>query len=175
LPATQAVVLTTDLATAMIDLGLLLLILVANAAPVLAKDLLGPRWCRPVDLGRNLPDGRRLLGDACTYRGWVAAVLATTLAAALLGLSPGLGAGVATLAMAGDAASCFVKRRLGLAPGTMALGLDQIPESLLPLLWVRERFGLGWGEILGLVAAFFVVELLLSRLAYRWRLREHPY
>jgi hypothetical protein len=159
----------------MIDLQLLALILIANAAPVLAKDLLGPRWRRPVDLGRVLPDGHRLLGDSCTYRGWITSLLLTTLAAPLLGLPLGIGAGVSALAMAGDAASCFVKRRLGLAPGTMALGLDQVPESLLPLLWVRERFALGWGDILGLVAAFFVAELVLSRLAYRWRLREHPY
>jgi hypothetical protein len=159
----------------MIDLQLLALILIANAAPVLAKDLLGPRWCQPVDLGRDLPDGRRLLGDACTYRGLVASLLLTTLAAPLLGLPLRIGAGISALAMAGDALSCFIKRRLGLARGTMALGLDQIPESLLPLLWLRERFGLGWGEILALVAAFFVAELLLSRLAYRLRLRERPY
>jgi CDP-2,3-bis-(O-geranylgeranyl)-sn-glycerol synthase len=159
----------------MIHLQLTLLLLVANGAPVLAKRLLGRRWAWPVDLGLSLADGRRVLGDSCTFRGWIAAAAATALAAGLLGLSPAFGAALGLLAMAGDAASGFLKRRMGLAPGAMALGLDQIPESLLPLLWARQRLDLGWWDLLALVAAFCVLELLLSRLAYRWGLRDRPY
>jgi CDP-2,3-bis-(O-geranylgeranyl)-sn-glycerol synthase len=159
----------------MIHLQLTLLLLVANGAPVLAKRLLGARGAWPVDLGLSLPDGRRVLGDSCTFRGWAAAALAAGAAAAVMGLPVLLGVEIGLLAMAGDAASGFAKRRMGLAPGTMALGLDQIPESLLPLLRVRERFALGWLDVLVLVAVFFVAELVLSRLAYRWGLRDRPY
>jgi len=153
----------------------LLLLLVANAAPVLTYDLLKGRAAWPADMGCRLPDGRRLLGDSCTYRGWAASVMATGLLAWALGLSLGLGIEIAVLAMAGDALSSFIKRRIGLAPGAMALGLDQIPESLLPLLAVREDFGLGWLEVAALTAIFLVAELALSRLAYRFGLRKRPY
>ena len=36
--------------------------------------------------------------------------------------------------MTGDLFSSFIKRRFGSAPSSQALGLDQIPESLLPLV-----------------------------------------
>ena len=43
-----------------------------------------------------------------------------------------LGALVAASAMAGDCLSSFIKRRFGLEPSRMTLGLDQVPESLFP-------------------------------------------
>ena len=43
-----------------------------------------------------------------------------------------LGALVAASAMAGDCLSSFIKRRFGLEPSEMTLGLDQVPESLFP-------------------------------------------
>ena len=77
--------------------------------------------------------------------------------------------------MLGDAVSSFLKRRIGLDSGAMAVGLDQIPESLLPLLMVREHFGLTWRKIALLVLVFILIELLASRLLYRWHLRKTPY
>jgi hypothetical protein len=44
---------------------------------------------------------------------------------------------VAATAMIGDLFSSFAKRRMKLAPGSTALGLDQIPESLLPVIACR--------------------------------------
>src|SRR5262245_45390103 len=38
------------------------------------------------------------------------------------------------MAMTGDLISSFVKRRMGLAPSDRVTGVDQIPESVLPLL-----------------------------------------
>lgn len=156
-------------------LQLTLLLLVANGAPVLAKDLLGERWNWPVDLGLHLPDGQRLFGSSCTWRGWVASLSSTAVTAWVFDLGVPDGLAIGALAMAGDMFSGFVKRRLGMAPGSMALGLDQIPESLLPLLWLRQAFSLGWGDVAALTLIFLVLELLLSRLLYRLQLRTHPY
>jgi len=75
----------------------------------------------------------------------------------------------------GDAAASFVKRRLAIAPGGMAIGLDQLPESLLPLAIIGPTQGLSWLVIFGLGAAFVVFELVVSRLLYRLHLRNHPY
>jgi CDP-2,3-bis-(O-geranylgeranyl)-sn-glycerol synthase len=159
----------------MLEIKLLFLLVVANGAPVVATDILRERWALPADGGLRLPDGRRLLGDSCTLRGWIAALGATVPAAMLLGIPAMAGVVMALLAMGGDALSSFVKRRLGLAPGAMALGLDQVPESLFPLLGVRVRFGLDYTDIALLVVGFFVLDLLLSQLLDRIRIRKHPY
>jgi CDP-archaeol synthase len=102
-------------------------------------------------------------------------LLATTLGAPLIGLSPGIGTSVAATAMAGDLFSSFLKRRLSLAPSSQAIGLDQIPESLLPLLACRTALSLSAVEITLVVAVFFAGELVLSRLLYKVHLRDEPY
>ncbi len=159
----------------MTELHLLLLILVANGAPVLATRLFGAYGARALDGGRRLPDGRPLFGSSKTWRGLLAALACTVVVAWMLGFAPRLGFAVGAGAMLGDLGSSFVKRRLGLASSSRALGLDQIPESLLPLLAVREALGLDATAIAALVAAFVALELLLSRLLYRLHIRKQPY
>lgn len=154
---------------------MLFLLLVANGAPVIGANLLGNRAAWPLDMALALPDGRRLLGPSKTWRGIALALIATPIMAWLIGLAPGTGVMIGLFAMLGDAASSFVKRRLGLAPSSMALGMDQIPESLLPLWTVKSRYGLDWPTVLVLTGAFLVLELLLSWILYQFNLRKQPY
>jgi len=154
---------------------LLLLLIAANGAPILLDKVLGRRGDWPLDGGRVLADGRRLFGASATFRGVTGAVLAAGSIAALLGHSPSVGALIGLLSMVGDAVSCFVKRRLGLEPGERATGLDQVPESLLPLLAVAGPYDLGATEIGGLVLAFTVFDIVVSRLLFRLRLRKRPH
>ncbi len=154
---------------------LIILIAVANGAPVLAKKALGTRFDRPLDGGTVLGDGRPLFGPAKTIRGVALSLLATPLAAALMGLPWEVGALVGAAAVTGDLFSSFVKRRLGLASSSMAIGLDQIPESLLPLLASRIVLPIGWLDVIAGVTIFFVGELVLSRILFKLRLRDEPY
>ena len=158
-------------------LGVRLLVLLGaiNAAPIVAKRLLGARWAWPLDGGLHFVDGRRLLGSSKTVRGLVAAVAAGALGSVLLGLPAGAGATVGAAAMAGDALSSFVKRRLGVAPSGRATGLDQVPEALLPLVVVRDVLGLDWLHVVVVTAAFFALEIPLARWAHRLGLRDQPY
>ena len=126
----------------LIDFQLLLLIIVANGAPILGTAILGNCGDWPVDGGRLWSDSRPLLGASKTWRGVLLAVTATIVMAVLLDLPARIGLQIGAFAVLGDFLSSFSKRRLGLAPSSMALGLDQIPESLLPLLSVQEEFGL---------------------------------
>jgi CDP-2,3-bis-(O-geranylgeranyl)-sn-glycerol synthase len=158
-----------------LGLRLLLLLGVANGSPIIAKRLLGEQWGTPLDGGLRFVDGRPLLGPGKTIRGVTAAVIATALAAWILRIGPALGALVGAASMAGDALASFVKRRLGVAPSGRALGLDQIPEALLPLLVVQCALDLSMAQILGVTAAFFALELPLARLAHRLGLRDRPY
>ena len=153
----------------------LLLLLVVNGAPILARWLFGTRGSFPIDAHRLAPDGRPWLGPSKTVRGVVAAMLAGSICAPVLGYSAAVGAAFGLLAMGGDLLSSFIKRRLGVASSGMALGLDQIPEALLPLAALRNVFDLSWVAVLLELLAFLVLELLLSRILFRLHLRKRPY
>lgn len=159
----------------LLEFKVLLLIIAANGAPVLGDFFFRERGAWPVDGGLLLPDGRRLLGHSKTWRGVLLAVTVTALIAWPLGFSLITGLTIGAWAMVGDALSSFSKRRLGLAASSMALGLDQIPEALLPLIAVREELGLNWLSVLKIVSGFVIAELLLSRLLYHWHIRSRPY
>ncbi len=159
----------------MLEFKLLLLLTVANGTPVMARRIFGSWLSYPVDGDMKFLDGRPLLGRSKTVRGIVFSVVITALAAPFLGLPWTTGAGVAALAMLGDLISSFTKRRLKLPASSMALGLDQIPESLLPLLVYRLRLGLEWWDIIIIVAVFFLGELALSRVLFKLNIRDRPY
>ena len=76
--------------------------------------------------------------------------------------------------MAGDLLSSFLKRRLGLAPSSRATGLDQIPESLFPLLACEQLLSLTAFDIAD-TAIFLIGEVALSRLLFKFHLRDRPY
>jgi CDP-2,3-bis-(O-geranylgeranyl)-sn-glycerol synthase len=107
---------------------LLFLILVANGTPVLVSYLFHHRASLPVDFGLMLADKKPCFGANKTWRGLLSSMLVTTLLTKLLGFDYLIGLQVASLAMAGDLFSSFIKRRLGQKPGTRFLFLDQVPE-----------------------------------------------
>jgi CDP-2,3-bis-(O-geranylgeranyl)-sn-glycerol synthase len=156
-------------------LQLMVLLTVANGAPVIAARLTGRHLQFPLDFGATLNDGSPLFGKSKTIRGIVAAILLTAVAAVLVGLDWKIGAAIASAAMAGDLFSSFVKRRLGLPPSSRATGLDQIPESLLPLLACLHALPLSALDIAICVSVFLVGEIILSRPLYRLHLRDRPY
>lgn len=158
-----------------VELELLLLIVIANGAPVIATRVFGEWGAYPLDGGRVLVDGHRLLGHSKTWRGVLAATLATGVGAVLLNGLWLIGVTIGIAAMLGDLLSSFIKRRLGMASSSMALGLDQMPESLLPLLAVAGRFDLSGSTIAWTVAGFVVLELTLSPIFYWLGIRNRPY
>jgi CDP-2,3-bis-(O-geranylgeranyl)-sn-glycerol synthase len=154
---------------------LVILLAVANGAPVIATRIFGERFSYALDDGVEFIDGRPLFGKSKTIRGIVVSILSSALVAPLLGLGWKIGVAVGSAAMAGDLVSSFVKRRLDLAPSSRATGLDQIPESLLPLLACRAALALSVLDIAIGVATFFVGEVVLSLLLYKAHIRDRPY
>ncbi len=98
----------------------------ANAAPVIFGGGL------PLDAGKAFFDGKPILGSHKTVRGFLAGLIVGTLVgfsgqfvlsgeqSALLGFMLSLGA------LVGDVIDSFVKRRLGLSPGSPVLLADQL-------------------------------------------------
>jgi CDP-2,3-bis-(O-geranylgeranyl)-sn-glycerol synthase len=153
----------------------LILISAANGAPVLFARLLGTRFARPIDGGIVLRDGHPLLGRSKTWRGLAAAVVFTACAAVLIRLPWQAGALAGASAVAGDCLSSFVKRRFGLEPSSMTLGLDQVPESLFPAVACSVYLPVGPSDVIAIVLVFSVGVLAMSRLFYAVGLRDRPY
>lgn len=156
-------------------LKLLLLIIIANGAPILTRVLLCDTFDAAVDFGKKLPDNNAIFGPSKTWRGILAAIFTTTTAAWVLGYSAETGLLIASFAVAGDLTSSFIKRRLSMAPSSMAPLLDQVPESLFPALAVMQVFHLTIWSVFLLVLTFIITELALSHTLYKWGIRKRPY
>jgi hypothetical protein len=154
---------------------ILILLALANGTPVIAKRLFDTRLDYPLDGGIKLADGQPLFGASKTVRGILLAIVVTSVGALSMGLGWRLGLFVGGLAMVGDLGSSFLKRRFRLIPSSQATGLDQIPESLLPVLACWFPLALGLADIVAVVVLFFVGEVLLSRILFRLHVRDRPY
>jgi hypothetical protein len=77
--------------------------------------------------------------------------------------------------LVGDLSSSFLKQRLNLPPSSRATGIDQVPECLLPAIAVRSTLGLTAFDVISVVIIFFAGEVLLSRLLFKWNIRNRPY
>jgi len=159
-----------------VALKFLLLLVVANGSPLLASMLVtAERPPRPLDGGRRLADGRPLWGPSKTVRGVVIMVSSALLLAPLLGFPALVGLLTGIFVVLGDLFSSFIKRRLGLASGAMALGLDQVPEALFPLLVCQPLLGFQWSQLVGITLLFVLSDLALSRLFWLLGFRQHPH
>jgi CDP-2,3-bis-(O-geranylgeranyl)-sn-glycerol synthase len=141
---------------------LILLLVIANATPLLVGVLAGSRLDTPLDGNRHFVDGRPLFGPAKTFRGVGSSVAATAIVAPLFGLTFLQGAAFGLLAMLGDLLSSFTKRRLGIAASRCAPLLDQLPETLLPLLLLQPAMGFSTREMLVAALVFGIIDWLYS-------------
>jgi CDP-2,3-bis-(O-geranylgeranyl)-sn-glycerol synthase len=103
-----------------------------------------------------------IFGSSKTIRGVVASILVTIILAPLAGATWQIGTLVAISANAGDLFSSFCKRRMGLPPSAMVIGLDQIPESLFPSLACKLALPLTIFDIATVTAAFSLAALGLQ-------------
>jgi len=154
---------------------LIVLLTVANGSPVIAAKILGNTSALPLDGNVTLSDGKPLFGSSKTLRGVLLSILLTTACAPLIGLDWVVGSVVALTAMIGDLFSSFVKRRLGMADSSQFTGLDQIPESLLPLLVCMFLLPLTLIDVAIVTTIFFVGALVLSRILFKLNIRDRPY
>ncbi len=167
-----------------LDLLLFLIpIYVANSSPV----VLGGGT--PLDFGAKLPDGKRVLGEGKTIRGFVGGTLAGAVAGGIVAalyrlpffISPEqqfLAAFVLSFGtLAGDSLGSFIKRRAGIASGRPFV-LDTILFLLVALVLVFPLALPGLYDALNL--AFFIVltlvlHPLMNVLANRAGLKKVPW
>jgi len=154
---------------------LLLMLLAANGAPIVVRQLLGNVGGWPIDGGYVAADGRRWLGESKTWRGLLSAIVVTAGIAYWLGYPPLTGALLALYSLGGDMVSSFIKRRMGRPPSSRATGLDQIPEAGLPLLLLHGPLDVTPLSGVLVVLIFMLLEISLSKLLYHMHIRKRPY
>ena len=126
---------------------------------------------RPIDLGKSLWDGERVLGDHKTIRGFagglfigfVVALFESHIFSANL-FSVALLASIG--ALLGDLAGAFLKRRLRINPGESLPGVDQLDFVLGALLLVSTLYSLTFGSLLILILVTPPIHLLANIGAY---------
>jgi len=143
-----------------------------NGAPVIFGG--GP----PIDMGKSLSDGNRILGDNKTMRGILSGFVVGAIVGAfgyylfskdlfLIAFSASVGA------LLGDLVGAFLKRRLRIKPGDSLPGLDQLDFVLGALLFVSFVYRLSLGAIAILLFVTPPIHFLMNVVAYRLGLKKN--
>ena len=133
----------------------------------------------PLDAGRFLHDGRRILGDGVTIRGTLGGIAVGAAAGAvqgllvsdvaqglLVGLLMGLGS------MFGDSLGSFAKRRLGLERGRPAPGLDQLGFLVFAIAFASLATRVTLVRVAILLILTPTIHLCTNALAYRMGMKK---
>ncbi len=156
-------------------LKILLILGTANFLPILARMLLKDKFATPVDMGILFMDNRRLFGPHKTWRGILFSIAGTSIFSSFLGFHPITGMKIAFFSMMGDLTASFIKRRMGLASGAKATGIDQVIEAALPLVILKNELVIDWPDIIIVVIIFSVAERILSVPLYKLGIRRNPH
>ncbi len=149
----------------MIDIcRMVFFLFLVNSLPPIVAVLMSDRYGFAVDGGKMWFDGRPIFGSHKTFRGIAAGVTGGTLTFSLLGVSWWVAGIAALLAMTGDLVSSFIKRRSTLASGEEAIILDQIFESLFPLLFLNQYLLLNLKQNVVIILLFIITAHWSSRL-----------
>lgn len=152
-----------------LEFKLLLILITANGIPIILRRCLGDTFSRPIDGGLLLADGYPLFGSTKTWRGILAGTTGAAFVAPLLGFSILFGIAFGVLSLAGDLFSSFIKRRLKRPSSSRFIGLDQLPEALLPLIAGTYWLDYGLNSIVIVTLSFFLINLLTSAMLSRLR------
>jgi len=145
----------------------------ANATPVIIGG------GKPLDLGKNYKDGRRIFGENKTFRGFFSGLIIGSLVGIaenlffgypiLFGLITSLGA------LTGDLVKSFFKRRMGLKPGKMLPIADQLDFVLGAVLFSFFLMPPTLEEFIFLILFTPPIHLLTNFFAYLLKLKKEPF
>jgi hypothetical protein len=132
-------------------------LLLVNSLPPLACFLRGKRFTTPLDRGTLWFDRQPIFGAHKTLDGMIVGLLGGTAVFPLLGVEWYVAGTAALLAMLGDLLSSFIKRRLSLPCGKNVAILDQLFESLLPILYLGTVMQLDIGQAALILVLFIAI------------------
>jgi CDP-2,3-bis-(O-geranylgeranyl)-sn-glycerol synthase len=143
-----------------------------NGAPVIFGGGL------PIDMGKKLWDGERVLGDNKTVRGFAGGLAAGILVGILSSYAFSRNlltiAVLASLgALLGDLAGAFLKRRLKIKPGSSLPAVDQLDFVVGALVFVSLYSAISLPVVLILLLVTPPIHFLTNVGAYLLGLKEH--
>lgn len=129
---------------------------------------------KPLDLGRDFLDGRRVFGNGKTFRGttiyvFIALVVGTLQRAPMFGLFLGVGAAV------GDVTGSFIKRRIGLKQGDPAPLLDQLDFAVGALVFASLITRIEVSVVITIIIITPILHVLTNRLGCLLELKGVPW
>jgi len=145
----------------------------ANGTPVLAGG--GTK----MDFGKNFIDGKRILGNNKTFRGfffgWAVGAAVGLVEWHFLGLPLLIAIFTPLGGLLGDLSGAFLKRRLNIAPGGMLPVVDQI-DFVVGALVVAFLLGLvHWEVALTALVITPPIHLFTNFCAYKLKLKKNPW
>lgn len=149
---------------------------VANGTPV----VLGGG--APIDGGKKFIDGRPIFGAGKTIRGFLAGLVAGSLVGLVQTILANqsctyvlVGVLLAAGALVGDLLGSFVKRRLNIARGAAAPGLDQLGFLVLAILFASPLVVPSVEILIILLIITPLIHLATNYGGYKLGLKERPY
>jgi CDP-2,3-bis-(O-geranylgeranyl)-sn-glycerol synthase len=134
---------------------------------------------RPLDVGRNFLDGRRILGDGVTVRGTLGGIAIGLLTGLIQGMASSdtysgavVGLALGTGAMVGDSFGSFVKRRLGVGRGRPAPGLDQLGFLVFALAFAAAVTEVSFTTLVILLVLTPTLHLCTNAIAYQLGMKK---
>ncbi len=145
---------------------------VSNMSPLLVTRLIGGG--RPLDMGINFVDGKRLFGDNKTVEGTFSIIIVGSILGLIydlkfIGFIQALGVAV------GDIVGSFMKRRLCIEPGGSLPFIDQELFMILAILLSNPFLKLSLRQIAFILAITPVLHLVSNAVAFLIGLKEVPY
>jgi CDP-2,3-bis-(O-geranylgeranyl)-sn-glycerol synthase len=145
----------------------------ANAAPVLVGGGL------VMDFGKNFVDGKRVLGNNKTFRGFffgLAIGIAVGVVESMLFNYPFLFSLFTPLgALLGDLTAAFLKRRLGIAPGGLFPIVDQVDFVVGAIVFALPLEMVNWELAVAALVITPPIHLLTNIGAYKLKLKKNPW
>lgn len=152
----------------------------ANSSPVLFKGK------TPMDFGKNFIDGKRLLGNGKTWRGFFGGLSVGVLISCVqYQIIPSyygsfetalkLGFALSFGALLGDIIGSFIKRRANLPQGYPAIGLDQLGFLITALILGYNVKALSTAQVLFLLAVTPFIHWGANIFAYKMGWKNVPW
>ncbi|MFO7872837.1 MAG: CDP-2,3-bis-(O-geranylgeranyl)-sn-glycerol synthase [Candidatus Undinarchaeales archaeon] len=141
---------------------------VANASPVIFGG------GKPLDFGKKFIDGKRILGNGKTIKGFIAGIFAGSFIGFVEGILL-IGFLLALGAILGDLAGSFIKRRVGIKRGQPFWVLDQFDFVIGALLLVSLIELPALEVIIAVLLITPALHLLTNFIAYKLDMKKVPW
>ena len=133
-----------------------------------------------MDFGRNFVDGKRVLGNNKTFKGFffglAIGVFVGLVEYLVFGEYPLLFSFLSPLgALSGDLTGAFLKRRLGIAPGGLLPIIDQIDFVVGAVLFSLPLGVVSWELAITVMLITPPIHLLTNFVAFKLKLKSNPW